>query len=209
VNGLAHRGRIYHGAVTDTAPEPEIRASWTRRVLRAADELPEGIGPEIRRRVPPAILSRLEQAGPLAWLPGEVHATVIQSVHDSIGDARYAEMVRAMTLDGLNRPLFGPLARGAVGLFGRSAAGLERMFPRGWGLVSRGCGKIEMTESRRGHAVMDLVGVPVVLRRMAYALGFKGAFDACSDFAGTGGRSEMDAAGLADGRVRYVLHWEE
>jgi hypothetical protein len=189
--------------------EPEIRASWTRRVLRAAEDLPEGIGPAVRARIPAALLTRLEQAGPLAWLPGEVHANVIQGVHDEIGDERYADMVRATTLDGLNRPLFGPLARGAVGLFGRSAAGLERMFPRGWGLVSRGCGRLEMKEGKKGHAVMQLVEVPPVLRRLAYALGFKGAFDACSDFVGSNGRCAMDARGLEEGRVTYALDWTE
>jgi hypothetical protein len=56
---------------------------------------------------------------------------------------------------------------------------------------------------------MQLVEVPPVLRRLAYALGFKGAFDACSDFVGSNGRCAMDARGLEEGRVTYALDWTE
>lgn len=190
-------------------PDPEIRASWTKRLLRHVETWPDDLGGRVRARVPGPVLVRLEGSGPLAWLPSEIHASVIAAVHDEIGSERYVALYREMTLDGLNRPLFGPLARGAVGLFGRSAVGLERMFPRAWGLVSRGCGRMEMVESKRGHAVMQLDGVPEILRLVPYALGFQGAFDACRDFVRTAGTSVLDSSGLAEGRVRYVLDWEE
>jgi len=198
--------------VVDSArTPPEIRASWTRRVLRMIDALPKRDVVECRSRIRADSLSRLENAAPLEWLPAEIHAQVIEVLRNHVGPERYRQLYTDMTLDGLNRPLFGPLARAAVSMFGRSAVGLERVFPRGWGLVARGCGRIHMTSSAKGRAEMLLEDLPPGLSRTdTYALGFAGAFDACGIFAGSTERScVVDTSELGEGRVRYRLAWDE
>ncbi len=189
---------------------PEIRASWTRRVLRHAEATDVATRAALREKLAPRTLARLENAGPLEWLPVEIHAELIHVVWDLMGKERYIALYSGMTYESLNRPLFGPLAKGAMSLFGRSAAGLERMFPRAWGLVSRGCGRLRLTSSRKGYAEMVLDGIPPILARTeTYAMGFMGALDACANFAGTVGTTDPDLSELPAGRVTFRISWQE
>ena len=178
--------------------------------MAIVDALPAAERAHVRARIGASTFARLDNAAPLEWLPAEIHAEVIEALRERVGPQRYRELYADMTLDGLNRPLFGPLARAAVGMFGRSAVGLERVFPRGWGLIARGCGRIRMLSAGRGRAVMLLESMPSIFSRTdTYALGFAGAFDACGVFAGSVGTCRVDVSELNEGRVRYELAWDE
>ncbi len=187
---------------------PEIRANWTRMLL---DHLERTLGrrrEEVLGSLDTHALERVRRAGPLEWLPAEIHVSIAVAPHAVVGADAYRALWRGMTLESLDRPLFRPLVEGALAVFKGSPARLFRVVPHGWSLVGRHCGELSIgDESARGLA-MVWDKIPLLFRSAEpFATAWAGSLDSVLDIVHRGGRVAMDASRLGAGRVRYEITW--
>jgi hypothetical protein len=120
--------------------EPGVRASYLRALLSACDEF----GPpaaEIRERLGDVHQTRIECAGPLAWLPIETDLELQRALDAVLGVERTREFLLAQLREILAASLVQNLVTTAVGLFGLDPGSFARLLPPAWGLLYRETGR--------------------------------------------------------------------
>ncbi|MFO7567302.1 MAG: hypothetical protein R6X02_31955 [Enhygromyxa sp.] len=120
--------------------EPGVRASYLRALLSACDEF----GPpaaEIRERLGDVHQTRIECAGPLAWLPIETDLALHRALDAVLGVERTREFLLAHLREFLTASLVQNLMTTAVGLFGLDPGSFARLLPPAWGLLYRETGR--------------------------------------------------------------------
>ena len=120
--------------------EPAVRASYLRALLSACDEF----GPpaaEIRERLGDVHQTRIECAGPLAWLPIETDLALQRALDAVLGVERTREFLLANLREFLAASLVQNLVTTAVGLFGLDPGSFARLLPPAWGLLYRETGR--------------------------------------------------------------------
>jgi hypothetical protein len=120
--------------------EPAVRASYLRALLSACDEF----GPpaaEIRERLGDVHQTRIECAGPLAWLPIETDLALQRSLDAVLGAERTRDFLLANLRELLAASLMQNLVTTAVGLFGLDPGSFARLLPPAWGLLYRETGR--------------------------------------------------------------------
>ena len=127
--------------------EPAVRASYLRALLSACDEF----GPpaaEIRERLGDVHQTRIECAGPLAWLPIETDLALQTALDGVLGADRARAFLLANLRELMAASIMQNLVATAVGLFGLDPGSFARLLPPAWGLLYRGAGrwKVERRE---------------------------------------------------------------
>lgn len=120
--------------------EPAVRASYLRALLSACDEF----GPpaaEIRERLGDVHQTRIECAGPLAWLPIETDLALQRALDAVLGVERTREFLLANLREFMAASLMQNLVATAVGLFGLDPGSFARLLPPAWGLLYRETGR--------------------------------------------------------------------
>ncbi len=120
--------------------EPAVRASYLRALLFACDEF----GPpaaEIRERLGDVHQTRIECAGPLAWLPIETDLTLQTALDAVLGAERTRKFLLANLREFLAASIVQNLVVAAVGLFGLDPGSFARLLPPAWGLLYRDTGR--------------------------------------------------------------------
>jgi hypothetical protein len=92
-----------------------------------------------------------------------------------------------------------------VRLAGRRA--LFRGFPRGWGMIMRGCGDVDVTRGETKNASdVSFTDVPLAIARdEAYGESVASVLEALMERGGFPGTVTLDASAAAQGRLRYRL----
>lgn len=140
--------------------EPAVRASYLRALLSACDEF----GPpaaEIRERLGDVHQTRIECAGPLAWLPIETDLALQRALDAVLGVERTREFLLANLREFLAASLVQNLVATAVGLFGFDPGSFARLLPPAWGLLYRETGRWsvirrELPEARHDWREVEL-----------------------------------------------------
>jgi hypothetical protein len=130
--------------------EPAVRASYPRALLAACDEF----GPpaaEIRERLGDAHQTRIECAGPLAWLPIETDLALQRALDAVLGAERTREFLLANLREFMAASLVRNLVVTAVDLFGLDPGSFARLLPPAWGLLYRDVGRWSV--ARRDEAM--------------------------------------------------------
>jgi len=119
---------------------PAVRASYLRALLSACDEF----GPpaaEIRARLGDVHQTRIECAGPLAWLPIETDLQLQSALDEVLGAERTREFLLANLRELMAASLVQNLVTTVVGLFGLDPGSFARLLPPTWGLLYRTTGR--------------------------------------------------------------------
>lgn len=127
-------------------PRGQVRANWLKLVIGTAKRRP----PPERERVLAAFTGEfrreVREASTLGWIDVDRFAQLHHAIREALGDDRARAFWRQVMLDGLQRPLLGPLRSGATGMFGEHPGALLRFTPHAWSLVTRHCAKVSFDE---------------------------------------------------------------
>jgi hypothetical protein len=173
------------------ATAPEIRANWTRILLDHYERrLPAEARAAVDAALAPERRARLERAGPLEWLPADVHMTILPAPLAVLGREAYRSFWRRLMIESYDLPLFRSFVQGAVSVFGTLPAQIFRVVPRGFGLIARGCGEFRVQVAANQRVVaLTWDGVPEPLRRDdAFAVAWAGTLESVLDLTSTHGR---------------------
>lgn len=145
--------------------EPAVRASYLRALLSACDEF----GPpaaELREHLGDTHQTRIECAGPLAWLPIETDLALQQALDAVLGAERTREFLLANLREFMATAIVQNIVATAVGLFGLNPGSFARLLPPAWGLLYRDAGRwsvnrSEISPGREWQEVeLRLIGLP-------------------------------------------------
>lgn len=172
---------------------PAIRARWTQMLLDGIDvRLTDEQAAGVRLRLDPSQVARIRELHDLDWLDMQVHLHVLDALFWGLGKAQYVAFQRESARRIFRSRFLRTVAIAGVRVFGRSA--LVRAFPRGWNLVIRGCGTLEVHRDEEiGVSVLTLRDIPPqVARSEAIRLATAAAIAAAIDIGGYLGRVEVD-----------------
>lgn len=198
--------------------EPGQRASVPKLVLAQVEALPASERDRVLAQLDPEWLDGVRRAARTAWVPLDWTPRLYRAVDEALGDARVMSVARDMAAGTYDVPLFAPLIRGALNVFGDGAASLLRTLPGGWKLVNRGAGRCEVEIDRGARvATVSLRELAPPLRDRPFARSWVGTlhgiFDqvdgdrADGDRIDGDARVEADLDALADGLAHYRANW--
>jgi hypothetical protein len=139
--------------------EPAVRASYLRALLSACDEF----GPpaaEIRERLGDVHQTRIECAGPLAWLPIETDLALQRALDAVLGVERTRTFLLANLREFMAASVVQNLVATAVGLFGLDPGSFARLLPPAWGLLYRDAGHWTVVRRDWRQVELRLSGLP-------------------------------------------------
>lgn|GEM_PF-1713159 len=152
--------------------EPAVRASYLRALLSACDEFGPAAA-ELREHLGDMHQTRIECAGPLAWLPIETDLALQRALDAVLGAERTREFLLANLRQFMAASLVQNLVATVVGLFGLDPGSFARLLPPAWGLLYRDAGQWTVVRrevqtgeqvAKRGHewreAELRLTGLP-------------------------------------------------
>jgi len=120
--------------------EPAVRASYLRALLSACDEFGAPAA-EIRELLGDVHQTRIECAGPLAWLPIETDLALQRALDQVLGAERTRDFLLANLREFMTASLMQNLVATAVGLFGLDPGSFARLLPPAWNLLYRETGR--------------------------------------------------------------------
>ena len=188
---------------------PMIRVNWTRMTL---DFWKQRLPPEILRGALDAVglttLARLDEAGPLEWLPAEHHVRVAVAPAPLLRPLEYRKLWCQMVLASFERPLFRVIAETAMRSFKKTPGDMARLIPRSWTLVGRGMGEMAIMAETPRLTIVTCSKLPALLRAAPdFSTAWLGALDAFYELSAHQGSVEMNTGDLAAGRVVYTMRW--
>jgi hypothetical protein len=185
-------------------PGPEIRANWTRIVL---DRYETRFPPVARQAVAEAVTeeqrARLSDAGPLGWLPADLHMRVLAAPFGVMKEDTYRLLWRRTMSENYELPLFRSFVQGAVAMFKHLPAQVFRVIPQGFGLIARACGEFSV-DIRPGQREVEVswAGIPnLLLRDESFIVAWAGTLESILDLTSTRGTVTIDRR-----RTGYVLY---
>ncbi len=184
----------------------EIRASQMKANLVSLS----GLGPEVERDVRAAlassIVSCVEEATRVAWMPIELDIELTETVARCAGTQALCDWSKDSMKKSLESPFLKPVLDAAVAIFGLRPAGLLKFFPRGWGQVYRNCGELSFSTDNRSWVELHHIGAPAeVARSTTYQRGVAASFSATFDICRVDGA--FDVSLPEPDRVVYRARW--
>lgn len=180
-------------------PMPAIRARWTQMLLEGTESrLRDAELSSVTPRLDPERLARIRGLDGLDWLEIEAHIHVLDALYWGLGKPRYVAYMRETSRKIFRSRFLRAVVVTGARVFGRKA--LVRAFPRGWNLVVRECGLLEVERDDAGGITeITLREVPpVVARSDATRLAIASSLAAAIDIAGYVGRVQVDPGPARD-----------
>lgn len=151
------------------------------------------------------LAAAIDGASPTEWIPLELHCDLIGALRQRCGPERFARAYVEASDHALRLPLFEGMIRPLVRIAGRRA--LIRGFPRGWGMIMRGCGAIEVVRAE-GESASDVWFRDVprgIACDLAYRESVASVLEALMSRAGFPGTVVLDADLASRGELRYRM----
>ncbi|MCY1008217.1 hypothetical protein OV079_22180 [Nannocystis pusilla] len=183
--------------------EPAFKASVLKMMLEHVDELPEA--DEVRRRMEPQVQREIAEASRTQWLPGAWGPAIYEAVAAVLGETGVYELAAEMVTAAPAMPMFQPLVRGVIHIFGREPVELLRAYPHAQKFTARNCGTCEVLFAR--PTTVRFQHVPELLRRRVWQVGQLAVIEAMLVLAGGSGKVEIDAPEFAaTGTIDFLVH---
>ncbi len=134
---------------------PQVRARHIQFWLELVERSDEPWRSRFFAALPPEVRAQTDAAAPGTWLPIDLHVTLADVLRETFGDARAHAFYRHAMKASLAGPLFAPLVRTAIRLFGLSPATCVRWAPKAWEASFRNAGTMtgEILEPGRARLV--------------------------------------------------------
>lgn len=151
--------------------------------------LPREARDAVRGALPDDLRTQLSSAGPLEWLPADLHMGILAAPARVLGPESYRRLWRRLMTDAYSLPLFRSFAQGAVGVFKNLPAQIFRVVPQGFSLIARRCGDFDV-KVVGGQREVRLVwaGIPsVLLKDDSFVTAWAGTLESILDLTSTRG----------------------
>ncbi|WP_096326661.1 hypothetical protein [Nannocystis exedens] len=183
--------------------EPAFKANVLKMMLEHVDELPEADA--VRGRLGPQVQREIAEASRTQWLPGAWGPAIYEAVAAILGEAGVYEVAAEMVTAAPAMPMFQPLLRGVIHIFGREPVELLRAYPHAQKFIARNCGTCEVLFA--GPTTVRFRRVPEPLRRRVWQVGQLAVIEAMLTLAGGGGKVELEASTFAaTGTIDFLVH---
>jgi hypothetical protein len=94
------------------------------------------------------------------WLPAEINRSLMEAITVTLGDDDARAFWHRLFHRTFDTPIFGPLIRGSIALFGISPGRLLHATPRGWALTIRAGGGIRVEDDGPSQVRIIYDGIP-------------------------------------------------
>ncbi len=173
-----------------------------------------GEGAKIRATLDDGTLTSIECAGPLAWLPIDVHLELCHRVVETLGPERFQLFIRDLMRRAYEESSLHRLFHTALGILGFDPGSLARFVPRGYDLLFRRCGHWRV--ERIGEAFDGTEAVSTLMLEQlpkccvedrVWVDSVACSLNALLVLAEAEGSVDVDAINEDAGYVRYRLSW--
>lgn len=183
--------------------EPAFKASVLKLLLEHVDELPEARA--VRRALDPRIPHEIAECSRTEWMPAAWGVAIYEALAAVLGESAVSALAAEMVTAAPSRPIFQPMLRGVIHIFGRAPVDLLRAYPHAHKFSSRHCGTCEALIGR--PTTIRFQHLPEPLRRRVWLVGQVGVLAAMLNLAGGAGTVEIDGPHFATtGAVDLVVH---
>ncbi|MCG8590179.1 MAG: hypothetical protein MJE66_12880 [Proteobacteria bacterium] len=191
------------------AGEPRILASIVQGSLEAFDTLEGDLGAQVRQRLKPETLERVETTSQVAWLPVALDVELTEAFFAVAGRERAERVLRENLAASFDRPLLKPMLEGAFAIFGRSPERMLKWSSKVWSLLYRDCGQMKLVSGEAGRATLELVDLtPEIAGSRNYLRGVAAAVLGFFDMACIPDSKARLATQEAD-RAAFELSWSD
>jgi hypothetical protein len=150
----------------------------------------------------------IRTAAPVAWLPARLHAELAEVGLAAFGARRAHEYYRWAFGLSMQGPVFGPLLRAGVAVFGLSPAAFLRWARRGWDLSMREAGTLDGEARGPGQGRLLYRNLPPDLAASnAWVESTMSSFYGMLDFTRTTGVVRMIDRDLPAGNFTLEVEW--
>lgn len=169
-----------------------------------------GLDPDVRDAVLGALGDdldkRIREQAVMSWLAMRDHVALLEALVSVVGRDEAREVLHDAALRNLRSSLLAASVSATLRVFGVGPLAVLRMFPRGFRLITRGCGKVAVSSARDtpGTEVV-FTELPVEVRRDAWAISIAAVFDAMMDVGRVSGIVRADDTELKSGTLRIFL----
>lgn len=188
------------------ATAPAFRASVLHALIKTIENHPGGV--QIMDRCDPRDLAFVRDSFRTDWVPANRGLCLYRASFDEGG----AELVHDVSRDnvisqGSIHPLFRPLMRGAVNVFGGGPVAVFKQLPRALTLSNRATGTIEVKQSRPHEVVYHWIGLPPVLQDRVWIEGQRGVSVGVLRLLDIHGSCEAHVDDGDPSRIEFVVTW--
>lgn len=200
VDGFAH--------VSGSQSQSQYKASLARSLLESVDRLDDALRRRVYELAGPEHVRAIRDAPRTSWLEAEHQIAVDGAIAEVLGNAALERMIREYVSRASDTPLFKPLMRGAIALFGLTPASIYRILPRAWGMTSREAGIVSERVIDDRHHEVTYAQLPELMRVESIAVTTRGSLLGMLDLVGHGGTVETDLGQLPDGKIVHRIAWQ-
>ncbi len=192
------------GSMSDA--DVQVRALQLKVNLTTIDELGPELARGVRGLIRPSTLEAVERAAPLHWMPIELDVEIARAVQTCLGTAEGKRWATAALRKTIASPLLAPLRAVAVDVFRATPGNFLKFASRGWALLVRNGGELEIATLEPSGARLILRPLPPALRSMPYLISVCGALHAVIEEAGAVAASNVEIAPAGDHAV-FSFTW--
>lgn len=183
---------------------PKIRGTMLRAILEAMRREPAGAG--FLERIDPSLVQAIDASARTAWIDGEALALICEAYEATAGVAEHVALHRRVVKETAPAPLFSPIVRGAIHLFGQGPGSLLRLYPRALHHAIRNLGQAQVRVEGRA-AVVTFEQVAARFRGPFWRNSMVGVFEGILEVAGSEGEVRYDDARMSSGIVVFTATW--
>jgi hypothetical protein len=179
----------------------------SKALLERIEQLDPAEREPVLRAIPEASLRLIRDSSRTDWLDARHQIAMDAAVWEVLGEERLVQLLRSYSAQAADVPLFGPIFKGALGMFGGGPSAVYRVIPRAWGFTSRNGGTITTRITGDRAAEVVYTALPPLLRRATMAATTRGAMLGVLDIFGLEGTCSTDKSQLDAGIIAHSVRW--
>ena len=188
--------------------DPRVRAPLTKAILELLEDQPPVVQRAVREQAATAV-RHVEEATRVSWIPLGTQLEILRVLRDAVGTKGYEDFCALHFSSTVDQPLIKGVFDTTVRLFGVGPGPVYRMFPKAWGMMTRGCGSVDMDGSPHPSGTHMVVSeLPVEEPNIdLFVQGFGATFRGVLDLFKVTGEVERGPFDAEARIARYVVTW--
>lgn len=187
-----------------------MRASQMLQNITSLKQFGPDVEAKIIAALPPRVIPAMQSEMKTAWLPLDLDAELTEAVHRVLGTKGVRKWASDALAGSTAGPLLKPMLDGGLRIFGVKPKRIFGLIPRGFDLIYKHCGKMEVKSDSPTSLRIVHTSAPYEMTHFrSYLEGMAGAFDgllAIMQFTGDVSVARCDPR---EGVVEYEVHWRD
>lgn len=178
-----------------------------RANLAMIDRIDGDLGRRVRGHMRPELVTLIEEASRLTWLPVKADVELTRSLFAVAGDHLARRTIRKAQKEAVSTPLLRPILQAAVRLNHDRLPGLIKWAPKVWTVIYRDCGMLVVESDAKGGNFV-FAGLPqIIMDTPVYVAGMAPAMEGLLEGMGTPGTVQVDSSYGRPSAIRIRLDW--